>query len=180
MDDILAAILKDTYSLTQYKHRVMILKAHLVQSFFGGGPTLHLPGEGQVTASTHLEGVASEVNLGGQDTAWLNSLPESFYKQFTKDNVYDIFSNLEKQSNTLQVLTLYLTFEPDDATLNQIGTRARTAFGFPALVLDIKLNPNLIAGTTLSWKGRMRDYSLKAKLEEKRQELSEEFRKFLR
>lgn len=157
MEEILVVILKDTYSLTQYKHRLMTLKAHLLQTFFGGGQ-----------------------NTSTQDSNWIKSFPPNFYKQFNKDNVYDIFSGLESRISRLQILTMYLTFEPDEITLSQLGQAARTTFGFPALMLDIKLNPNLIAGTALSWKGRLRDYSLKAKLEEKRVEIAQGFRRFLR
>ncbi len=147
-------ILKDTYSLTQYKHRVMALKAFLVQSFFGGGPA--------------------------PDTTWLKSLPKALFQGFTRDNVYDTISSLEKAATTLPVLTLHLAFDPDEATVSQLGAEVRAGFSSPTMLLDIKLNPNLIAGAALSWKGRLRDYSLKARLEEKRQELSEEFRRFLR
>ncbi len=159
MDDILTIILKDTYSLTQYKHRLMVMKTHLLQVFFGGG---------------------QNETLSTQDSIWVKSFPPNFYKQFNKDNVYDIFSGLENRISHLQILTIYLTFEPDEITLIQLGQAARTFFGFPALILDIKLNPNLIAGTALSWKGRLRDYSLKAKLEEKRIEIAQGFRRFLR
>ena len=53
------------------------------------------------------------------------------------------------------------------------GSPFQTAFG---KIVD----PRLIAGAALVWKGVYRDYSLRAKLEQKRQELLEEFRKFLR
>lgn len=160
MDEVLNIILKNTYSLTQYKHRLQVLKTRLLQEFFGGN------GENPAV-TTH-------------DNNWLISLPEDFYKQFNKDNVYDIFSGLEKLVSKLQILTMYLTFEPDEITLSQLGQAARTSFGFPALLLDIKLNPNLIAGAALSWKGRLRDYSLKSRLEEKRIEITQGFRRFLR
>lgn len=158
MDDILAIILKDTYSLTQLKRRVRALKTYLLQTFFGGAPARTID----------------------EDTNWLKTLPQQLYQKFTKDNVYEIFSKLEQTGVKLPTLTMYLTFEPDEATLGQLGTKARTAFASTTLLLDIKLDPRLIAGAALSWKGIYRDYSLKAKLAEKRQELSQEFRRFLR
>lgn len=160
MDEILNIILKDTYSLSSLKHRLRVSKANLLQEFFGGSAESTPP-------------LTSDLN-------WLTSLPTGFRQKFTKDNIYEIFSALEKTIANFKILTMYLTFEPDEATLQQLGTAARTAFNIPSLLLDIKINPNLIAGTALSWKGIYRDYSLKAKLEEKKQELSEEFRRFLR
>ncbi len=167
MDEVLSIILKDTYSLSQLKHRLRVLKNNLLQTFFGethleGGPGL-LPGE-----------------LSPEDLNWLKSLSPQFYQNFTKDNVYQIFSDLDSSSLKLDTLTLYLSFEPDDITLSQIGSFARKTSNSPSLLLDIKLDPRLIAGTALSWKGVYRDYSLRAQLATKKQELWEEFKKFLR
>lgn len=160
MDDILATILKNTYSLSSLKHRLRVLKTYLTQQFFGS------TGETPPPLT--------------EDLNWLKSLPPDFYQKFTKDNVYDTLATLDKTITGLQMLTIYLTFEPDEATLNELGTKARATFGLPALLLDIKLDPALIAGAALSWKGRLQDYSLRAKLAEKRSEISESFRRFLR
>ena len=158
MDEILNTILKDTYSLAQLKHRLMILKTNLLKTFFGG---------------------TDNAPLLPQELNWLKSLPPNFYLQFNKDNVYDIFSALEKTVGKLPELTMYLTFEPDDQTLSQIGIYARKNFG-STLLLDIKLDPKLIAGTSLVWKGITKDYSVKSRLEEKKAEIFQGFKKFLR
>lgn len=159
MNDILNTILKDTFSLSLLKHRLNILKTNLIKTFFGSN--------------------TEELSLSAEDLNWLKSLPLSFYQQFNKDNVYKIFSDLETEIVKLKVLTMHLTFEPDEATLGQIGIFARKTFD-PILLLDIKLNPSLIAGTALVWKGTYRDYSLLAKIEEKKPEILEGFKKFLR
>lgn len=159
--EILNTILQTTYSLVNLKHRLRILQSYFLKAFFG---------ETEATVN---------IPLSTQDSNWLKSLPESFYQKFTKDNVYEIFATLE-QTNNFKILTIYLTFEPDDATLTQIGTLARQNFNLPNLLLDIKLDQNLIAGTALSWKGIYKDYSIRAKIEERRSELLKEFKKFLR
>ncbi len=167
MDEILSIILKDTYSLSQLKHRLRILKNSLLQDFFG---------------ETHLEGGPGLLpgGLSPEDLNWLKTLSPAFYQKFTKDNVYEIFSDLDSSSLKLATLTLYLSFEPDNITTSQIGSFARKTLNSPALLLDIKLDPRLIAGTALSWKGVYKDYSLRAQLAVKKQELWEEFKKFLR
>lgn len=165
MDPTLAIILKDTYSTTQLKHRLRILKAELVSQFFGGGPE---------------DGYNLDVsNLFPQDQNWLKSLPADFYKKFNKNNVYKIFSDLESKISNIPTLTLYLTFEPDESTLEQIGNFARKMFG-PNLMLDIKLDLTLIAGAALGWKGVLRDYSIKTQIEAKKGEILESFKRFLR
>lgn len=159
MDETLATILKDTYSIYQFKSRLRLLKSNLLKNLFGSSQqpnTLFSPA----------------------DLNWLKSLPANFYQQFNKDNVYDQLATLEKEVAKLPVLIMYLTFEPDDTTLTDIGSFARKNFG--ALFLDIKLNPKLIAGTSLVWKGRIKDYSLRASLEAKKTEIFQEFKKFLR
>lgn len=159
MNDILSIILSDTFSLNLIKHRLGILKSNLIKTFFGNE--------------------TAESSVSTEDINWLKSLPQSFYQQFNKDNIYQIFSGLEEELSKLKVLIIYLAFEPDETTINQIGAFARKIYD-PALILDIKVNPGLIAGTALVWKGIYRDYSLKAKIETKKSEILEEFKKFLR
>lgn len=154
-NDILKIILTNTYSLAQLKARLRILKSNLLKTFFGG------------------------VTLN-QDLGWLKSLPPSFYQKFSKDNAYQIFSGLEMEISKIKTLTIYLTFEPDETTLSQIGVYARKTFNSPALLLDIRLDPNLIAGTALVWKGVYKDYSLRAKIESRKEEILQGFKKFLR
>lgn len=160
MDQTLNIILKDTYSLTQLKHRLNILKSYLLKAFFGN------------------QEVAAP--LPNEDLNWLKSLPETFYQQFNKDNVYTIFDNLQIQVTKLTPLTIHLTFEPDSVTLAQIGAYARQAFGNNLLILEIKFDPRLIAGCSLVWKGVLRDYSLRAKIGERKAEIVTNFKKFLR
>lgn len=159
MNDIITTILKDTFSLTQYKTRVRLLKSNLLKTFFGN---------------------ENETALAyPQELAWLKTIPPNFYQNFNKDNVYQIFSNMDQEIAKLPTLTILLTFEPDDATLSNLGTFARKLFG-PYLMLDIRLDSRLIAGTALIWKGVYRDYSLRAKIEERKVEILQGFKKFLR
>jgi len=157
--DTLNTILKDTFTLAHFKHRLHILKANLLKTFFGS--------EGE------------NLPLSPQDLSWLKSLPLLFYEKFTRENVYKIFSDLEQESNKLAILTIYLTFEPDDATINRIGLFSRKTFS-SSMLLDIKLDLSLIAGTALSWKGILRDYSLRVKIKERKGEILENFKRFLR
>lgn len=157
--DLLSTILMSTYSLTQLRHRVRILKLNLIKTFFGSS--------------------AENLALSPSDLNWLKSLPADFYQRFTKDSVYQIFADLEEKSKHLPILTMYLAFEPDEATLNQIGLFVRKAFGL-VLLLDVRLDPSLIAGTALAWKGVYRDYSLRTKIDSKKSEILQGLHKFLR
>ncbi len=154
---LLDTILKNTYTLSQLKHRLSLLKNHLLQTLFG----------------------SKELILTEYDSAWLKSLPSEFFQNFDKNNVYKIFDDLEKQITKLKALTIYLTFEPDEEILSQIGLYTRKVFE-RVILLDIKYDPRLIAGASLVWNGLYRDYSLRARIEERKMLISESFKKFLR
>lgn len=158
MSPLLNIILKDTYTLSTLKHRLRILKNYLSETFFGS----------QTVESNSVF-----------DSSWLQSLPAEFFQSINKDNVYNIFGSLDMEIKKLAILTMYLTFEPDQTTTSQIGTFARKNFG-PSLLLDIKFDPNLIAGTALAWKGIYQDYSLRSKIAQKKGEILVSFKKFLR
>lgn len=159
MNDILNIILKDTFTLVNLKHRLRILKLYLLKAFFGN------PG-----ATTPQQ----------KDLDWLNTLPGTFYKNFTKDNVYKIFDDLEKLISQLQVLTIYLPIETNENISLQIGSFARKTLQNPTLLLDTKLDPFLIAGPAFSWKGVYKDYSLRSRIEEKKEEILQNFKRFLK
>lgn len=158
MNEILNTILKETYSITALKHKLNVLKSYLLQNLFG--------------AQTQKEWAA-------EDLVWLKSLPPEFFQNFNKDNVYNLFTGMEKEITQLKILTVYLTFEPDDDTLIQIGAMVRKQFNNVAL-LDIKHDPSLIAGAALVWNGIYKDYSLRSTIGQKKELILERFKKFLR
>lgn len=159
MNEILNTILQNTYSTSSLKHRLSILKEYLLQIFFNA---------------------EAKLKLQASDSAWLKSLSPDFLKNFNKDNVYKLFENLDHQISSMKILTLYITFETDETSLSQIGEMARKTFTNPSLLLDIKYDPKLIAGAAFSWNGLYRDYSLRAKIEERKLVILESFKKFLR
>lgn len=158
MENTLETILKDTYSLTSLKHRLRVLKSYLSSRIFQG---------------------ESKEEFATSDSTWLSSLSPSFFQQFSKENISEVFSELESRISKLKILTMYLSFDTDEQTLIQIGEKSRRTFG-TLMVLDLKFDPNLIAGCALSWNGVYKDYSLRSKIEEKKGEILESFKKFLR
>lgn len=158
MDQILTTILKDTYSLTTLKHRLRVLKSYLSSVIFQSG-------------------VKEE--FAASDSTWLGSFPPAFIQQFNKDNISPVFADMESKIKKLKILTMYLPFDTDEQTLIQIGEKTRRTFG-SLIVLDIRFNPNLIAGCALSWNGVYKDYSLRSQIEARKNEILESFKKFLR
>lgn len=160
IDQLLNTILKETYTLNQLKHRLSMLKLKFLQYFFGTEKKQSL--------------------LSESDLMWLKSLPPDFSKSINQDNVYTVFEDLEKKINSMSVLTMYLTFEPDELSLTQIGEMTRKTFSNLTLILDIKYDPRLLAGAALSFKGMYRDYSLRSRIEERKLAILQSFKKLLR
>lgn len=158
MDQILATILNTTYTLTQLKHRVKVLKSFL---------------ETQLFTNKHQQ------ELNNEDLAWLTSLGGDFYKQFNKDNIYKKFSEIDKKVAEFSPLLIYLPFETNNQVISEIGQYLRSNFKFVYL-FDAKFDSRLIAGCALSWKGVLRDYSLRSRIDQRKEEVLRSFKKFLR
>lgn len=158
MEPIFNAILKDTYSLFQLKHRLNLLRTYLLSQLFTSE--------------------AAKPNIEVGDLNWLNSLGADFFKSFNKDNVYKIMDQLAQKFFQIEPLIIFLPFDVDDSATRLIGLKLRNTFKIP--LFDVKLNPSLIAGCALSYKGVLRDYSLKAQIEQRKAEIINSFKKYLR
>lgn len=158
---ILDEILADTFVQSQALHRISALKSLVLVQLFAG--------KGQEKA------VAPEIDpqlAPGQQTPWIVSLNPKIYQHFNKDNVYQMFEELEQTIKKIEPLTLYLPFELPENELAKIGAQLRHDFG-QNFLMEVKIDPSLLAGCALIWKGVYKDYSLKRKIEENRQKILE-------
>lgn len=155
--DILSSILSGTYTLSKLNHRLHILKNYLLSQLF-------------------TKDSKESTEVIEEDLAWLKSLSQDFYKQFSKDNIYDIFEKIEMQLKNIPTLIMYLTFEPTDSQSQELGRYVRESF-LANIILETKLNPELIGGCVLIWKGVLRDYSIREKINQKREVILADFKK---
>lgn len=158
MDQTFETILKNTYTVFQFKHRLRILKSHFAQKFYGG---------------------ALQIEPAEDDLRWMKTLPQSFFEFFTADNQAHVFTFLEGKLKETPTLTLNLAFNPPDELINELGEYYRKNFTSFQLI-DLKFDLSLIAGCSIVWKGVFKDYSLKNRIEERKEEIMQQFRKFLR
>ena len=77
----------------------------------------------------------------------------------------DQISQLIKQIESLKVVELALAIKPTQNFIEKILTFVETNFG-PDIVLDLKFNPDLIAGAQVIYGGKYFDFSLKKSLED--------------
>lgn len=157
MNTILSNILNNTYTIGDLKTRIRALKSRLNHQIFGSPPVEENPD------------IAS----------WLNGLGEDFYQLFNKDNVSAKLLKLEQEATKIEPLILYLAFEPDEKQIKELGIWTRQNIN-PAIILDIKYNPELIAGAAIVWKGNFRDYSLRYTIDQNKQQILTSFRGYLR
>ncbi len=148
-------MLENTYTLPDLKHKFRILKAYL---------------EAQVFDSPHT--------LAPEDSAWLNHLSPEFFKSFNKDNLSEALANLEQQISKLLPLILYLSFEPDKNTIASISSWLRQNLSQQS-ILEIKFDPDLIGGCAIVKNGVYKDYSLRARIEEQKELILSEFKKYI-
>lgn len=158
-NEILQIILQNTFTKLALRHRLRALKSHLEKGLYGAP--------------------LNDQYIPGEDIAWLASLPGDVFARFSKDNLSSTFKKIDQAVNTLPILTIFLPFETDDAINLQIGSFARITFK-KNVILETKYNPSLIAGCALSWNGIYQDYSLKARIEERKDQILESFKRFLR
>lgn len=154
MTNLTEIFLEHTYSLSQAKTRLILLKAYLENKFFKPNPNL-------------------------QADEWIISLGEDFFKQFNKLNAGILLKELEKKVAKIQKLTIFIAFEMPEPDLEKLGVWVRKNLRSDILI-EIKIDPTLIAGASLSFKGVYRDYSLKMRIEENRERILGSFKSYLR
>ncbi|OGY09348.1 MAG: hypothetical protein A2782_02645 [Candidatus Blackburnbacteria bacterium RIFCSPHIGHO2_01_FULL_43_15b] len=79
-----------------------------------------------------------------------------------------------KETKKPPVLTLFLPFEASREFAKEIRDNLQRKT--PGLILDIKLDPTLLGGTTIVYKNQLRDYSLKESLSQNRIKLAQKFK----
>jgi hypothetical protein len=164
MNTILEEILNQTYTLQQYRSRVRLLREKLVSQFFGN----------KELSYDELVGHSLKENI-----EWLNALSPEFLNQFNKDNVYQVFKDLEVEVEKIQTMVLYVAVGLPEKETDEIGAFLRKLTG-KLLLVDIKVDPSLLAGCAFVWNGIYKDYSLRKKIEENRNEILAQFRTFLK
>lgn len=142
-------LLTQSYTLHQLNERLQFLKGYLQSQIFGTKDT---------------RGFSSE------DLTWLSSQPPTLTSDITKDNIDSIFDDLEKKIKEVKALVMFIPTDFPADTIKDIVTRLRKDYGNNFLI-DLKTDPNLIAGCALVWNGIYKDYSLRGKMNERKDEI---------
>ena len=144
-------LVSQTYTISDLEQKLQFLKLYLKLQFFGGENK-------------------NNNKFRSEDLIWLESMPADFLKGITVENLEKTFEQLETQVKTLKSLAILVPTELPPKTIAEITNKLRKDYG-PNFFIEIKIDPNLIAGCALVWNGSLRDYSLKAKIDEMRPEI---------
>jgi len=74
-------------------------------------------------------------------------------------------SKLEKKLRSLPEIKLEIAFSPDDNFINKISWWLEKALG-QKIILDIIVNPKVVAGAIIEYQGNWRDFSLAKKIDQ--------------
>lgn len=141
-------LVSQVYTLHQLHERMQFLKSYLKSQIFGD----------------------KDSSFNSDDMTWLSAQPADLTADITKDNLDKVFEDLEKQAKELKTLVIFTATDFPPATIKDLALKVRKDFGENFLI-DLKSDPNLIAGCALVWNGVYRDYSLRGKMNEKKEDI---------
>lgn len=151
-EQLLTTILKTSFSRTDLHRRVRLWRAFLEKQYFGKGKRDAL-----------LKFLTSE-KVSVADTEAIVSWGDAFYETFTKDNAYELTDILIESLKGLQLVNLYVPFEPTEQDLQRYGEWFRANVD-KYILIDVHVDSATFGGCAFAIEGVMRDYSLRSRLE---------------
>ena len=156
---ILDELLKDTFTLEVLRKRYQVLKGKIEGDIYHQKDDVANPKE-------------EDDGLDGFDNSILKDIKSSDYSKVS-EYIEDFIRNLE-------ALSIYFVFVPDEKQIKEVGTWLRGNLKNPRLIFQVKVDPALIGGCAIAYKGVYKDYSLRSRIGENKSKLIEEFRKYFR
>lgn len=157
---LLPKLIENTYSLSQLVRRLRSLRFYLQNRLYG-------PEETQLPET-----------VDEKDLYWLVSLGENFYENFTKKNMSQQLEELANEIKKIKPLVIYIAFDLPDLEMEEIGKTLRKKQG-NNFFIEIKHDPELIAGAAFVWNGELKDYSLRQTIHKNQKMILEKLRESL-
>lgn len=160
MDDqqILNFILQNTFTKACFLKRLALLRGYLEAKYYK-------------KADLDIESYLNTGQVNGHDRLAVITWKNQFIHNFTAQNSYQIINKLTENLNRLPIITLYLAVIISDNDIDKIGGWFRNILKTQVL-LDINLNPNLVAGCAFVYNGKYYDYSLRNLISSRKDQIS--------
>ncbi|OGM27974.1 hypothetical protein A2962_03575 [Candidatus Woesebacteria bacterium RIFCSPLOWO2_01_FULL_39_61] len=106
------------------------------------------------------KGEAFSILLKTGVRAWLS---EYIRAELAKDeaNPFEYLKKIKEELNSFKALKLTLAFEPTESNIEKFSYAVKKYLG-EKVVIEFSYNPTLIAGCTLTYEGKYRDFSMKS------------------
>jgi hypothetical protein len=171
-------ILRATYTKPQLIRRIRVLKDFLSFSLYEHPESRQNPLQKQVDDYLALQQLAHSADSSHfREREWLISLGQDFYNQITPALFTELCENFEKSLKNIQDFVLYIPTELPEKEQFLIGEWFKNNID-PKLIFEIRIDPDLVGGCVLSYKGMYRDYSLRSTLAQSRQVILDNLRAF--
>lgn len=159
-DEVLKILINSNYTVNQLYTRLRLLHDLLTMMLFNTGEAFN----------PNL--------LSNEDKIFIDKVDKDLLAQFNPGNFEEVFRNLEAKIKAIKPLVIYTAVEIPEYEGALIGMYVRRYFK-PDLILDFKLDPNLIGGTALVFNGVYKDYSVRKQIEDNKQVIIGQFKDFL-
>lgn len=168
---LLDIILSNTYTRSDFQHRIKLLQEFLEFRLF------------QIHANSNLLVLLNEfINLKKESRDEFSALNfwnlKDFFESFHQNNLYSILKNVVDQEKKLPYVVVYLPFLPPIYEIPKLGRWLRSNIK-PNIMLDIKHDPKLIGGCALVYRGAYRDFSLRYYLEKSKKTIKKVINEYL-
>lgn len=176
-EKILNEILKTTYTADSFKKRFQAMRMMLSGQIYSGGREEKKEDE---DAQSHIEHGKKETSSEAKAQKWLKGFDKNLLDGITSSQFSAMSEHIDHYISTLNPLTIYFVFLPDEDQVAEMGGWLRKSMNNPRLIFNVKVDPNLIGGCAIVYKGVYKDYSLRAKISANKEKLIEEFRKYFK
>lgn len=102
----------------------------------------------------------------------LRSFNKDFFILFDKNNLNQNLKELENNINSTKTIIIYLPFEIPDLELERLGIWVKKNLGSQT-IFELSFDPSLIGGCGLSYNGVFKDYSLRQKIKDNREKITQ-------
>ncbi|GEM_PF-2098774 len=143
--------------------RVGLVREILTTFFFSEGVT-------ETSPAALISSFFARSTVAREDTEFLETLPASFWKSFSRGAFDGELSHLEKMIDNQPLFPITFARALPLAHAEAVGAWVRRTLG-PSLLLDVSIDPSVSAGCRFIWRDRLYDFSLPRLLEEKKNEL---------
>ncbi len=157
--NIIDQFLEKTFTKTQAFQRLRMLRDFLNYQYFQKNTTnLEIP----LLIKNFIDEY-SRKNYdpeASSDLKFLSFLPSTFYENFNRENINQKIKEIETYIEKNPVATMYTPFEIPKTDIEGIGLWFKNQLG-KNFLYEINLDPSLIGGCALSYKGKYQDFSIK-------------------